>query len=206
MALNTPTLLTQAEYARHRAARGLPGGTRESVRKAVDAGRISTIGEKIDPAVADIQWEQNTRARVSPQAAATTPTATQAPAPGAEPSGQAPGTEPPAPPPGGAAGDTGYTGARARRELADAEKAELETAKLRGSMVARDDVDRAIFEIGREVRDRLAGCARRIAAEVSSLSAAEACEEVIDREHRIVLELLVTSCREKLGAAPRAAS
>jgi hypothetical protein len=42
---------------------------------------------------------------------------------------------------------------------------------------------------------------RRVAAEVSSLVTAEACEEVIEREHRIVLELLVTS-REKLGAGP----
>jgi len=56
------------------------------------------------------------------------------------------------------------------------------------------------FEIGRELRDRLTGCARRIASEVAGLSSAESCEAVIDREHRIVLELLVTSLREKLGA------
>lgn len=209
MARSTPTLLTQAEYARHRKAHGLPGGSREAVRKAVDEGRISTINGLIDPAVADIQWEQNTRARVSPQAVATTPTPTAAPCGDLV-------TQAAADPPAGAAAagaadkpaavDNGYTGARARREIADAEKAELETAKLRGSMVMREDVDRAMFEIGRELRDRLASCARRVAAEVSSLATAEACEEVIDREHRIVLELLVTSFREKVGAPPKAAA
>ncbi len=84
--------------------------------------------------------------------------------------------------------------------------AEIEAAAARGAMVRREDVDRAMFEIGRELRDRLASCARRVAAEVSSLATAEACEEVIDREHRIVLELLVTSFREKVGAPPKAAS
>lgn len=200
MARILPNLLTQADYARHRKARGLPGGSREAVRKAVDEGRISTINGMIDPAVADIQWEQNTRARFSPQASAQ-------PAVAGDLVAQAGGEAPAAPPIAEKAApvDTGYSGARARREIADAEKAELETAKLRGSMVLREDVDRAMFEIGRELRDRLASCARRVAAEVSSMTTAEACEEVIDREHRIVLELLVTSFREKVGAPPRAA-
>ena len=50
-------LLTQAEYARHRKALGLSGGTRESVRKAVDRKSISTFGDGlIDPELADVQW------------------------------------------------------------------------------------------------------------------------------------------------------
>jgi len=62
-----PRLVTQADYARHRAAKGLPGCTREAVRKAVEAGRISTMGadKLIDPAVADIQWAQNSRGRMA---------------------------------------------------------------------------------------------------------------------------------------------
>lgn len=89
---------------------------------------------------------------------------------------------------------------RARREEADAQIAEMNAAKMRGAMLMRDDVDRAIFEIGRELRDRLTACARRVAAEVASIQTAEGCEAVIDREHRIVLELLVTHFREKIGA------
>lgn len=78
----------------------------------------------------------------------------------------------------------------------------MRTAKIRGTMVLREDVDRAMFEIMREVRDRLTSCARRIASEVASVSSAEACESIIDREHRITLELLVSSFREKVGATP----
>ena len=103
---------------------------------------------------------------------------------------------------GAALVDNGYTDARARRERAEAEEAEMRTARIRGTMVLREDVDRAFFEIMREVRDRLTGCARRVASEVASISSAEGCESVIDREHRITLELLTTSFREKLGATP----
>ena len=95
---------------------------------------------------------------------------------------------------------------RMRREQADAEVAEMNSAKMRGTMLMRQDVDRAMFEIGREIRDRLTACARRIASEVASIPTAEGCELVVDREHRIVLELLVTSFREKIGASVKAAS
>jgi hypothetical protein len=88
-----------------------------------------------------------------------------------------------------------------RREEADAQIAEMNAGKMRGTMLMRQDVDRAMFEIGREVRDRLTSCARRIASEVASVSTAEACELIVDREHRIVLELLVTAFREKVGGA-----
>jgi hypothetical protein len=99
--------------------------------------------------------------------------------------------------------DPSYKQFRARREEADAQIAEMNAAKMRGTMLMRSDVDRAMFEIGREVRDRLGACARRIASEVSSMQTAESCEQVIDREHRIVLELLVTGFREKIGAAAK---
>jgi hypothetical protein len=209
MARIVPTLLTQADYARHRKARGLPGGTREAVRKAVDEGRISTINGLIDPAVADIQWEQNTRARQSPQAAAAAASVPAGPAVGGQapllPAGDAPAPVPAAAVAPGAV-DPGYNSHRSKREKADAEIAEMNAAKMRGELVLREDVDRAIFEIGRELRDRLTSCARRIAAEVASIVTAEACEEVIDREHRIVLDLLASSSREKLGAPPAGAA
>lgn len=183
-------LLTQAQYARSRRARELPGGTREAVRKAVDQGRITAFGpdKLIDLALADSQWQRNTRAR----AGITTSSADVCMASAAAgPAGQAPER---------AAADPGYMQFRARREEADAQIAEMNAAKMRGTMVMREDVDRAMFEIGREVRDRLMACARRIAAEVASIQTAEGCETVIDREHRIVLAQLVQQFREKVGA------
>lgn len=102
--------------------------------------------------------------------------------------------------------DVSYNEARARRERAEAEEAEMRTARIRGTMVQREDIDRGCFEVARELRDRLAGCARRIASEVAAINTAEGCEAVIDREHRIVLELLVSGIREKLGTPVKASA
>lgn len=183
-------LITKTAYAR------LRGCDEKAVRKAVAEGRISLIDGKIDPEVADIQWARNTRARASqsgPAAASTQAViddgldATPRAAPDA--SGA---SKPPT--------DPGYMQFRSRREEADAQIAEMNAAKMRGAMLNRSDVDRGMFEIGREMRDLLTACSRRIAAEVASISSAEACESVVDREHRIVLEQLVAAFREKIGA------
>lgn len=195
MAVN---LITKSAYAR------LRGCDEKAVRKAVNEGRISLIDGKIDPAVADIQWARNTRARASQSSAGSASGSQQldievpmemgsAAAPGARQSEKA-------------AADPGYMQFRSRREEADAQIAEMNAAKMRGTMVIRQDVDRAMFEIGREVRDRLAACSKRIASEVASVSTAEACEAIVDREHRIVMELLVTGFREKIGAPPKETS
>lgn len=204
MAKSDPNLLTQAEYARSRAERGLPGGSREAVRKAVDANRISAFGpdKLLDLALADQQWERNTRARPGATAAGASPNMWTPDQPVlAEP---APAVADPAAARGQP--EQGYMQFRARREEADAQIAEMNAAKMRGAMLMREDVDRAMFEIGRELRDALTACARRIASEVASMSSAEACETVIDREHRIVLQLLVTSFREKAGAGAKGSS
>lgn len=189
MAKSDPNLLTQAEYARDRQARGLPGGSREAVRKAVAEKRISVFGPDslIDRDLADSQWARNTRARMPAGGDLIDQATSAAPVAGGS-SGQ------------GAAADPGYVSLRARREAADAERAEIETAKLKGAMVMREDVDRGLFAIGREVRDHLNACARRIASEVAGVNTTEGCEAIIDREHRIVLELLAKLIREKVGA------
>lgn len=209
MPKSDPNLLTQAEYARSRKERGLPGGSREAVRKAVEEKRISVFGpdKLIHQQLADTQWEQNTRARVMPtQAGPGVPGQRELDAGSADartgpagPGSAGEGGERPA-------ADPGYMQFRARREEADAQIAEMNAAKMRGAMLMREDVDRAMFEIGRELRDRLTACARRVAAEVASINTAEGCEAVIDREHRIVLELLVTHFREKIGAPMKGAA
>ena len=212
MAKSDTSMLTQAEYARSRKDRGLPGGSREAVRKAVDENRISAFGpdKLIDQELADLQWARNTRARISAQATAQgdliTQAATDATTPGAasQPAASTPAAASTTPPTAPTA-DPGYVSLRARREAADAERAEIETAKLRGSMVMREDVDRAMFAIAREARDQLSACSRRIASECATATTAEACEQIIDREHRIILELLANLYREKVGA-PSAAS
>ncbi len=167
------TLLTKAAYARYR------GCDEKAVRQAISAGRITLIDGKIDPEVADIQWAKNTRARVAPNKSESE-----------EPKSEMSKVE----------SDPTYMTFRMRREAADAQMAEMNEAKMRGTMLIRLDVERAMFEISRDIRDFLTTCARRIAAEVASISTAEGCELVLDREHRIVLEMLGVSFLEKIGA------
>ena len=61
-------LLTVRGYAVHRAATGLPGKSHTAVQKAIQTGRLSSAaawqegGEwRINPEVADREWEANTR-------------------------------------------------------------------------------------------------------------------------------------------------
>lgn len=201
-------LVTQAEYARLRKARGLSGGTRESVRKAVDAGRISCFGHQklVDPKLADKQWQSNTRAWTpssTPRAGGSEPlqaSLDQARA-GALPLDPAGAYAPH----GGGGGDQAqhaaepsYLHHRVKREAAEAEMAEMNAAKMRGLLLLRADVDRACFEVGRELRDTLDVCARTIASELASARDAVVCEAVVRREHTLALQALVKAFREKL--------
>lgn len=201
MSKSDANLLTQAEYARSRKARGLPGGSREAIRKAVEANRISSFGpdKLVDQQLADAQWERNTRARVcTPGDVGVSEQVSidqVIDLPLSHADNQTSAAKPLA--------DPGYMEYRIRSERANAEEKEINVAKLRGAMVMRQDVDRGMFEGSREIRDHLTASARRIAAEVASLTSAEACESIIDREHRIVLELLVTAFREMIGAPIR---
>lgn len=201
MAKSDPNLLTQAEYARSRKDRGLPGGSREAIRKAVAEGRISAFGpdKLLDKALADSQWERNTRARFSPQAGAagTTPDLLDGAADGGVGAAVAAIPTPAAP-------DTGYSSARARREMADAEKAEIETAKLRGAMVMREDVDRAGYEIARELRDAMESSVNSLGAELAPITTAEECVAILRRHNRSIQDLLVRLNREKVGAPLKA--
>lgn len=189
-------LITKTAYARHR------GCDEKAVRKAVAEGRISLIDGRIDPAVADIQWARNTRAR-----------ATQATPPGPGVAGDlldslqthAPADSPPAPAgPAPVIVNNGYTAARARREIADAETAEIQLKKLRGDVLITADVARAGFEIGREIRDAMESATNSLAGELAPLATAEACAEVLRRHNRALQDLLSKSFREKIGQLPAA--
>lgn len=184
-------LMTQAEYAAHR------GCSAVAVHKAVKAGRISLIGDKIDPDVADIQWAKNTRARVRN-------VDTPEPSGGADLVDQAGAAAPPpaTPSPTPAPADSGYTAARARREAAEAEQAELELGKLRGELVYRADVMRGGFEVGRELRDTMDAAVNRLSAELATVTSAEACAEILRTHNRAVCDVLVRTWREKIGPLP----
>lgn len=124
-------LMTQAAYARHR------GVSRNAVAKAIADGRIVLIDGRIDPAIADAQWQANTRARsdVRSLAKADQPNATS--------------------------GGT-YGTARARRELAEASLAELQLAEKRGELINRAGTVMAIETGFRLIRDSVMAAPHRM--------------------------------------------
>lgn len=206
MAKSDPNLLTQAEYARSRKDRGLPGGSREAVRKAVDEQRISAFGpdKLIDQQLADSQWARNTRARVG----ATDGTGHVSDAggdllSGAGEAAQAPAV--PAAPPVAAPAPDGYTAARVRTEMANAQLAELELARKRAEVRDVADINRGGFDIAREVRDAMDSSVNTLAAELAVLDNADACARVLRQHNRTIQQLLAQRLREKLAVKVEAA-
>lgn len=167
----TVQLITKAAYARHR------GCDEKAVRKAIAEKRISLIDGLIDPAVADIQWAQNTRARaksrdkaiVAPQATIPSASTADAPPQADRPTG---GAEP------------GYQDHRTRRELADAERAELETARMAGRLVDRERGERGVFEAFRELRDAAFAATKSQARRVHGLTEMREIELALEEELR----------------------
>lgn len=86
---------------------------------------------------------------------------------------------------------------RAVKEKSLALQAKAEHDLFIGTLVKREDVDRGIATIVRQLRDGLANVSRRIAAEVSGISGAAECEKIIDREHRAMLETMSRNFAEK---------
>ena len=167
-------LITQAEYARRR------GVAKSAVAKAVAEGRITLINGKVDPAVADIQWAQNTRTRADSGRATTTiasearlPLADAAVAP------SAPDSTPPA---------SGYADYRAMREKADAEMAVRANLKDAGLLVERAHVQRGTFDVVRAFRDSVMVIGQRAAPRCIGLADSREIEHVIVDETRKALE------------------
>lgn len=175
MAIN---LMGFREYAESRKQRGLPGTTLSAVQKAIDSGRISTVPDdkgrrKIDPDVADIQWAKNTdpdqAARANGGKTAEIPAAASVAV---------------------AAGSNDWLAAKTRRELAEAQKAEIQLLELAGKLVSRDRVEAAAFSAGRMVRDMLLTVPQKLAGELIEQSDPVIIENMIRKQLRSVLEEL----------------
>lgn len=147
-------LMTTAEYAAHRKAKGLAGTTRQAVELAVKSGRITALPGGIDPTVADIQWEANTRRRVDIHGS-TLATGSDAPTVAA-PAPTAPG----------------WSDAKAREQAARAERAEIELAELKGELIDRAGYERAAMQTHRHLRDALVDVLpAKLAPELAGLGA-----------------------------------
>lgn len=187
-------LISLREYARYRKANGLPGGTLGAVQRAIQHGRITTVADGhgkpcIDPETANLQWAENTDPDQSARAN-----------PGCDVSQQELGADRgvamgEAQEPGGERKSGQYWGAKTRRELAEASKAELQLAEMAGNLVHRDKVERAAFESGRLLRDMILSVPSGVAAELVAMTDAQAIEARLRDELRKVLDNLVRLTR-----------
>lgn len=126
-----------------------------AVTKAIAENRITTVRDgdkdKIDPAVAQIQWAQNTRARspssnAAPAADATTPATTKG------------------------NNESGYWDSRTSREEAEAGMAQLKLAELRKSLIPVDAVRAAFGTAFSSAREALMQIPSRIAPALAAES------------------------------------
>ena len=180
-----PILTSIADWAK------LIGISRQSAYEAVERCGIPVTDKKVDPDYATHLYQKHTRQRANGTRPA--PLANEAQPDAAAGAGGMGGKEPKSP------GIPGYDSSRARREAAEATIAEIKLAEQAGKFLVKADVDAAVFEVARALRDGLTNCARRIAADVAPLVSPDECEAVIDREHRELLASLAHAFGKKLA-------
>ena len=168
-------LISQAEYARRR------GVAKSAVNKAIKEGRITLIQGKVDPAVADIQWSNNTRARADAGRTASE----QGTLIGNAPSSVNIAPQAPESAAGDGANDPdSYQSLRVRREKAAVEREERENAKEAGLLLNRKDIRIAVFDSFRALRDEILGAPQRAAPAVIGLGDTRDIERVFTDELR----------------------
>lgn len=170
-------LITQAEYARRRKV------SREAVRKAVAAGRITLIRGKVDPEVANIQWERNTDLHQSLRANAQKMMGEG----GGAPDGGAHKPDGAHAPEGSG---TDLLSARTRFEQARAENEELDLQQRRGLLVVAVDVRRTAHDVARQAREMLTGIPDRLATQLAVESDPAKVHAMLDAEILRVCEAL----------------
>lgn len=87
-------------------------------------------------------------------------------------------------------GTDDYSKARALREKANAEKAILQVAEYKSTLIKKEDVERQGFEVGQKIRQALEAMPSRISAKVASKTDPHECEIIMKQEiEDILLEL-----------------
>lgn len=133
-------ILSQRAYARHR------GTSLSTVQKAITSGRVSVLPDgRIDSDAADQEWEANTHKR-----------------------GPVMGTRRQPEDDGDGFGAAQYTKARAVREHYQARLAKIEYEEKVASLVSKDEVKIAQFNIDRQRRDSMLNIADRVCASVAA--------------------------------------
>lgn len=174
-----PDLIGLRAYSRHR------GCSLRAVQKAIASKRISTIDGKIDPAVADIQWDQNTDPAQRARGGGGAPGRGSREAP-ADSTGQS------LPSPGS---NVAYLDSRARREDFEARSAELDYLERAGLLVSTTEVRETMFKRYRTLRDKLLNIPDRIASVIAVERDPVLVHQALTAELKRVLQDLVDDAR-----------
>lgn len=164
-------LISKAEYARMR------GVSAAAVTRAIKDGRITTIHDRIDPDVADLQWDKNSRVRAGSVGAG---------AQTAGDSGSA-GSEPGVP----SSDSKRYQDARVQREQALADIAALDLAERRGELVRLSEWERALTDKVIVLRDALESLSDRLAPILAAEADQATVYRILRDEHRKTLAAIV---------------
>lgn len=173
-------LISQREYARRR------GISNVSVHRAVVSGRISTVDGKIDPAVADREWAENTDPGKPRNRITGSPKHTRS-------SGEPPQPMPLASADGSAGGaiiTTGYARARAARELYQAQLLKLDLEERDKTLVRADMVRIAAFNMARKTRDQLIALPERLATILAATTDPTEVQRILEDETERICEEL----------------
>jgi hypothetical protein len=162
---------SSVEFLSGRAYAARRGVSHTAVQKAIRSGRITTVDGKIDPAIADREWAENTDPSTSKNSLTGTP------------KGRWRGDAPPKPNEidggNGRATGTGYGRARAAREAALAGIAKLQLDEKTGKLVDANEVKLAFFNATRKARDELFAIPARIAPVLAALDDAADLEAIL---------------------------
>lgn len=152
------SLMSQAEYARLRRARGLTGGSANSVSTALRIGRIKSANGLIDSGQADRDWIANTNRNKQRHPKVESELI-----------------------------DESMSEAQTRKEIALANLRELEEAEKRGLMIEAEDVRKAWSGHIAAVKNTLLLMPPRVAPKLASASGVHEIQAVLDRELRALL-------------------
>jgi hypothetical protein len=186
-------LLSIRAYAVHRKTNGLPGGTHGAVRKAIETGRVKTVGGKIDPEQADADWTRKTDPGKQRGGESRNPVeAPMAAAAGesADPRRRvaAGDVERPDDPPSGQIDD--YQRSRAAKEYWESELSRLKAEREAGNLISRESAEKAWGGMVVSTRTKALYLPSQLASRLASESDPITCEEILkDAVHKLLSEL-----------------
>lgn len=168
-------LVTKAEYARRRGVSGA------AVTQAVKAGRLTLVDGKVNLETADAEWGGKSRPRVNSQPAVKAQILV--PAERAQP--EVPDDADLSIPP--------WQDSKARQAHLDAEVAEIELGKLRGTLIEKAKVRAEYARQAKAVADGLLNIPARLAPVLHAAKSLGEVQTLLDTEIRAVLAQLVGS-------------